>query len=343
LEVPVLSGLRTAVVVPTLSALLLTPVLADAQRRAVQRVPPARSTVAVPATAGRVYAPYRGAYYRPFYAPYYRAYYNPFFYGSFVGFGVGFGLGYGYPYYGGYPYAYGGYPYGYGYPYAPYGPYGAYPYYGGGYYDGSAAMHLQVTPRETEVFIDGYFAGNVDQFDGTFQRLHLQPGQHELQLYLPGHRIFEQRVYLQPSGTFNVRHAMEPLGAGEPEPEKPAARTPPGPPSPPPTNGSTSSSRRPPARTVASRPDYRGEDRNSVSVAPSDFGTLSLRVQPGDATITIDGEQKHAPSDNDNLLVQLGSGVHNIQIRKDGYRAYITDVTVRRGETTPLKVAMTKQ
>jgi hypothetical protein len=203
-------------------------------------------------------------------------------------------------------------------------------------------MHLQVTPRETEVFIDGYFAGNVDEFDGTFQRLHLQPGQHELQLYLPGHRLFEQKVYLQPTGTFNVRHAMEPLAAGEPEPERPAARTPPPDqqPPPPPTNGSTSSSRRPPARTVAARPGYRDADR---SVAPAETGTLSLKVQPGDANITIDGGQWRGPSDNDNLLVQLGTGVHNVQISKDGYRTYHTDVTVRRGETTALNVSMTKQ
>ena len=332
-----LSGLRTAVIVPTLSALVLLPVVADAQRRAVQRVPPASSRVGVPAPAGRIYAPYRGAYYRPYYTPYY--YSNPFFFG--VGFGFGFGYGYGYPFYG-YPYSY-GYPYGYPYgPYAPYGaPYGPYPYYAPGYYDGSTALRLQVTPRETEVFIDGYYAGIVDQFDGTFQRLHLQPGQHELQLYLAGHRPFEQKVYLQPTGSFNVKHEMEALAAGEPEPERPAAKTPPPPPNgaPPPTNGSTSA-RRPPPRTVTARPGYRDADR---SVAPTDTGTLSLRVQPGDANITIDGGQWRGPSDNDNLLVQLGAGVHNIQITKEGYRTYHTDITVRRGETTPLNVSMTKQ
>jgi hypothetical protein len=32
-----------------------------------------------------------------------------------------------------------------------------------------------------------------------------------------------------------------------------------------------------------------------------------------------------------------------VEIRKDGYRAYITDITVRRGETTPLNVSLTKQ
>ena len=60
--------------------------------------------------------------------------------------------------------------YGWGYPYW-YPPYGY-----RGRYDPSASLRLQVEPKETEVFIDGYFAGTVDDFDGFFQRLHLEPG-----------------------------------------------------------------------------------------------------------------------------------------------------------------------
>ena len=35
-----------------------------------------------------------------------------------------------------------------------------------------SSMRLQVKPLDTMVFVDGYFAGIVDDFDGTFQRLH---------------------------------------------------------------------------------------------------------------------------------------------------------------------------
>ena len=66
-----------------------------------------------------------------------------------------------------------------------------------------------------------------------------------------------------------------------------------------------------------------------------------LRVQPGDANITIDGEAWENSGGNERLIVQLGSGVHNVQIRKDGYRTYMTDITVRAGETITLNVAMT--
>ncbi len=84
-----------------------------------------------------------------------------------------------------------------------------------------SSMRLQVKPRDTMVFVDGYFAGIVDDFDGTFQRLHVDAGQHRVQLFLPGHRLYIQDLYLQPGNTLTVRHTMEPLGAGEHEPERP--------------------------------------------------------------------------------------------------------------------------
>lgn len=312
--------LRIAVLVPALAALLLLPAISEAQGRRTGRV-------AQPRTAGRGGVGVR-PYYRSYYRPYY--YYDPFFFGSFY---------YSPFYYGYYPYYYTQYPY-----YYP-----QYPYYGGRYYDTSASLRLQVSPRETEVFIDGYYAGTVDDFDGVFQRLHVEPGEHDLQLYLPGHRSFSQKVYLQPYNTFRVRHTMEPLRAGDPEPVRPTAQTPP--------------QRRSavPERPLPPRPRDRDRDRDSdrdrdrdrdadrdrdrdrSANAPNDLGSVSLRVQPGDATITIDGERWQGPTDSDRLVIQMPPGTHTVEIRKDGYRTYITDVNVRRGESTALNIALTKQ
>jgi hypothetical protein len=84
-----------------------------------------------------------------------------------------------------------------------------------------SSLRLQISPRDTEVFVDGYYAGIVDDFDGFMQRLHLEPGRHTIQLYLTGHRTAEQQIYLQPGGTFRIRHTMEPLAAGEAAPARP--------------------------------------------------------------------------------------------------------------------------
>ena len=209
-----------------------------------------------------------------------------------------------------------GYGYGYGYP-----------------YDISASLRLQVKPREVEVFVDGYYAGTVDNFDGTFQRLHVEPGDHDLELFMPGHRSYQQKVYLQPGKTFNVRHVMEPLGPGDAQPVRPAGK-------PRPSGPSHSSQRQPPVGPP-DRDTGADPGQNPERGSRSEFGSLAIRVQPGDVSITIDGEPWENTGQNERLIVQLGPGVHNVQIRRDGYRTYMTDVTVRPGETTTLNVAMT--
>ena len=302
-EVIVTLGKRTTAPAVIAAAILLLPGLAQAQRQATSRQAVARPVPARPVYGGGVY---RGpAVYRPYYA-------SPYWYGGY------------YPYYGyGYPFAFSvgfgccGYPYGYA-------------------YDNSASLRLQVSPREAEVFIDGYYAGTVDDFDGTFQRLHVEPGDHELEVFMTGHRSYQQKVYLQPGKTFNVRHEMEQLGPGEAEPARPVVKARP-------TGQPPSRSRRHAPRE--GDPGAAGPEDNlerSPERGPrSEFGSLALRVQPGDARITIDGEPWENSGDNERFVLQLGPGVHNVQIRKDGYRTYMTDITVRPGETTTLNVAMT--
>ena len=219
------------------------------------------------------------------------------------------------------------YPY-YAYPWYPWGWYPAPFYYGPYYYDDTSSLQLQVTPRQTEVFVDGHFAGIVDNFDGTFQRLHVEPGEHELTLFLTGHRLVTQHVYVQPRGTFRVKYTMEALGPGEAEPVRPAGDTRP-----------PDSIRQAPVDALgrpaaAARPAPRDADRPATT-----SGSVAIRVQPGDADILIDGERWTGGGD-DRLVVQLTPGSHQIDVRKDGYRDFTTQVEIRAGETTPLNISL---
>ena len=111
----------------------------------------------------------------------------------------------------------------------PFGLYGWYPPYAyAPAYPPNSSLRLQVSPKETEVFVDGYYAGTVDDFDGMFQRLHLERGEHEVAPYLPGHRTARQMIYLQPGGSFRIRHAMETLPAGSAPEPRPVPSRPPG-------------------------------------------------------------------------------------------------------------------
>ena len=251
-----------------------------------------------------------GYHHHHYYRPYYYGYGAPYFYGSWY---------FGYPY-----------------------PAGAYFYAPYAYYDFGASLRLQVTPRVTEVYVDGYYAGTVDDFDGVFQRLNTEPGDHDVELYLPGHRSIVERIYLQPGKTTSIKHTMQPLGPGEAEPVKPSATAAPAitpVPKRKPAAGGAPPPDRPAGRPPAEEPDTTtpGSGRTVTS------GSVSLRVQPGAATILIDGERWEGATGDDRLVVQLSPGRHVIDVQKDGYRQYTTEITIKPGEAATLNISLTRQ
>jgi hypothetical protein len=270
--------------------------------------------------------PYYGYYGRPYY---YGGYYSPYWYG----YGWGVGLGY-YGLYGYYGYPYGG-------AYYPY-PYGGYPYR---YAAPDSAVRLEVTPKEAEVYVDGYYAGVVDDFDGAFQRLRLPPGSHELTLYHDGYRAVHQTVYLQADATFKVHDNMEKLIPGDVAEQRPLPKDPPPefqggaplPNQPGTQQGPPNVPRAPVGRPVPLPPIRAGQPGGGEQ---SSYGTLMLRVQPGNATVLIDGERWDAPQDGDRLIVELAEGTHRVQVQRDGFDSYSNDVAIRRGETTPLNISL---
>jgi len=249
--------------------------------------------------------------------------------------GVGFYSNpYVYPVYGA-PMQWGPYPYPYPYPFHPPA-------------DPGAAIRLEVKPKQAEVYVDGYYAGIVDDFDGTFQRLRVPPGDHTITLYLDGYHSVTQKVYLEPDNTFRIKYTMEKLGASEqPEPRPAAPANPPPGATPPQGFGPQPGEPRPmpPARRgPPARPLPPPENNpNPPPPASAGYGTLAIRVQPADAEILIDGQPWHGPAGSDRLLVEVAGGRHAVDIRRSGYIGYVTEVQVRPGETTPLNVSLRNQ
>jgi hypothetical protein len=131
----------------------------------------------------------------PDYYRYYNRYYDPWGYG-------GFGLGYFYysPW-GWNPSYYGpgsGYGYGYG------------PSYGGRYGYDMGTVKLKVKPRDAEVFVDGYYAGTVDDFDGMLQALKLESGGYKIEIRKPGFETLHFDVRVQPERNITFRGDMKP-------------------------------------------------------------------------------------------------------------------------------------
>ena len=256
-----------------------------------------------------------GYYYRPYF-------YDPFWIDPWYGFGYGYQYPWGPPY---------GYP-----------PYGAYPV------DPGASLRLEVKPKEAEVYVDGFYAGIVDDFNGVFQRLNVPPGEHQIDLFLDGYRTVHQKVYVTPRKTFNVKYSMERLAAGEqpeprPQPPEPPPGAQPGMPrggeAPPPMPQQPGPGRPPVRRPPPMAP--QAPPRSGAQAAG--YGTLAIRVQPADAEVMIDGEKWRGPNPQDRLSIEVAEGPHTVEISKAGYRTYVTEVQVRRGETSPLNVSLRSQ
>jgi hypothetical protein len=149
----------------------------------------------------------RGLYYDPYYTPYYGGY-GGYGYGYGYYYPYGFGMGYGLysglgwnPYYGdpfGDPYGY-GYGSGYG---DSYGGYSGSRIYGS---HDQGNLKLKVKPRAAKVYVDGYFVGYVEQFDGAFQKLPLNGGRHKVEIKADGFETAEFDVLITPEQTITFQ------------------------------------------------------------------------------------------------------------------------------------------
>lgn len=233
--------------------------------------------------------------------------------------------------------------------------------YGYRYAAPDASVKFDVKPREAAVYIDGYYAGLVDDYDGAFQRLRTAPGGHEITLYLEGYRTYSEKVYLAADNTFKMKHRLEKLAGGEVSERPPAPQPPqqvqPGP--------NDEGPQRGPIRRGQGRPfpPYPPNGPGNAPYPPNgpgpgNFppdaqdggprqgngrGTLALSLQPPDAEVLVDGNPWKNDAGSDRLNIDLSEGRHNIQIRKAGFVGYLTDVQIRRGETTTLEVALKMQ
>lgn len=215
----------------------------------------------------------------------------------------------------------------------PWGPYYPYPY---GRYQAESSLRIDVKPKDAEVFVDGYYAGIVDDFDGTFQRLHVIAGQHRLAIYLAGFHTIERDLYLEPNETTKIHESMQPLAQGEPNDPRPTPMMPPGGAAQPPPQRQP----RAPGRRMPPPPQPPAPPPPNVPapVTEASLGTLVIRVQPDGTELTIDDQRWSAPAGDEQLLVQLSEGAHRIEVRKSGYVSYAAQIDIHRGETVPLNV-----
>jgi hypothetical protein len=164
--------------------------------------------------------------------------YGPYGYGSYgygsYGYGGLAGMGL-FDYFGGYGFGFGGfdgfdsgypglssYSYsGYGRPYGAYDPYArSSPASGSGISESNGAfiadernetgaLRLKVKPDTASVYLDGELVGLVNKFDGIFQKLHLDGGNHRVEIRAPGYKALTFNVRIEPDHTETYRGELE--------------------------------------------------------------------------------------------------------------------------------------
>jgi hypothetical protein len=84
-------------------------------------------------------------------------------------------------------------------------------YYAGPSWDnGLGKLRLDIDQRDAEVYIDGYYAGVVDEFDGVLQGLRLEPGRYGVEVALPGFAPLQFDVQITPGRTTTYRGSLLP-------------------------------------------------------------------------------------------------------------------------------------
>jgi PEGA domain len=71
--------------------------------------------------------------------------------------------------------------------------------------DATGELKIAATPSRAAVFVDGQYAGHVDEFDGVGQAMLLTPGQHRLHIALPGYLPFDTMVDLRPHQKLKIQ------------------------------------------------------------------------------------------------------------------------------------------
>jgi hypothetical protein len=181
-------------------------------------------------------------------------------------------------------------------------------------YNYSASLKFDVNPNRAEVFIDGSYAGRVDDYDGIFQRLRVRPGNHEVTLYLEGYRPVRERVYVAADTTRTVRLNLARLGRGE------------------------RAYGRPVDRGAGDWGDPRWNDSSAR------LGTVSLGIAPYDAEIWVDGRRwsnsQGRGRGNERMALRLDPGRHRLEVRRPGYQTYVRDLNVQTGATVTVNVTL---
>jgi|SRR6185369_1871742 len=282
--------------------------------------------------------------------------YGGYGYGYWPGLYFGLGWGWGWDGWGGWDYPWGA-PYRYGYGYG--SGYGYGPGYGYGDYDHSSrddmgALDLDISPGDTEVYINGEKLGTVDDFDGWPQYLWLPKGTYDVVFYRNGYKTLSRQVSVYPGLVIDMDDRLEQgqsilpqdlqtktherrddrmryekersdrIDRGQWDPRK----------------RDDDNWRDRANRGRRDRDADRGDDSNGRAVSGSDSGWLRLDVDPDDSSVYLDGHFVGTGGELGSLErgLKVGPGKHHLAVVRPGRKSVERDFDVTAGQDVKLSV-----
>ncbi|HUK34517.1 MAG TPA: PEGA domain-containing protein [Vicinamibacterales bacterium] len=176
----------------------------------------------------------------------------------------------------------------------------------------TGALRLNVSPKNAQVYVDGYYAGTVDDFNGIFRHLTLSAGPHVIEMRRIGLQSLVVQLFIQPDRTITYSGAMLSASPGAVE-ETPA-----------------------PTQAIAP---------SSGAPLPEPPGDLHLEVTPKDAQVYVDGYYVGIVDDfnGHNQLLKLLPGSHHLTVQAGGYETTETDVSIEARQTTTYRGTLAKR
>ncbi len=191
--------------------------------------------------------------------------------------------------------------------------------------------------------------GNVDSYDGWWQRLQLVPGKHRIVFRAPGYAPFAMTINAIPGQDIVIKQQLQPgqdvinekdMQLSESEKQN-------GRPAPPPQGQNNPYGRSNPYgnqnRNAPQNP-YR-QNQQPPPQQDNNRVTLVLKVEPKDATVYINENYYGTAEVNSSGEVQvlLPQGVHKIEIVRPGYESYSNEIQVDIQSQNRLEITLQKK
>lgn len=176
----------------------------------------------------------------------------------------------------------------------------------------SGRLRLEIDQKDASVYVDGYYVGIVDDFDGFFQHLTLSAGPHTIEVRKPGYVPLAVDVDIPIDQTVTYRDRMVVARPGETD--------------------------------ILPAPLTGSEAADAASAWQATPGDVRLEVTPKDAKVYVDGYYVGSVDDFDGRLQRLtvSAGPHHIVIQANGYEQLEVDLYVQPRQTLTYRGALKK-